>query len=101
MALQWIEAHGDERVSIDTLAAEAAVSPFHLLRLFDQVVGVTPYQYVLRRRLHRAATRLCDSSEPIATVALQSGFDDLSEFNRHFRRIFGLTPGEYRARAGR
>jgi AraC family transcriptional regulator len=96
-ALRWIEARGLAPVSIDALAAEVAMSQFHFLRVFEQVVGVTPGQYLLRRRLHRAATRLRQSGESIAAVALECRFEDLSTFNRQFRRAFGLTPGAYRA----
>ena len=97
-ALRWIETHENAPASIDALATEVATSAFHFLRIFDQVIGVTPGQYVLRRRLHRAATRLRGSGETVAAVALESGFDDLSTFNRQFRRAFGLTPSAYRAR---
>ena len=97
-ALSRIEAQREARIKVDDLAAEAAVSVFHFLRIFEQVVGVTPGQYMLRMRLHRAAVRLRRSSDPVATVALDCGFDDLSTFNRQFRRATGLTPGAYRAR---
>lgn len=96
-ALRRIEAQHGARVSVDELAAEAAVSLFHFLRLFEQVVGVTPGQYMLRTRLRRAAVRLRRSSDAIAGVALDCGFDDLSTFNRQFRRTTGLTPRAYRA----
>jgi len=53
---------------------------------------------MLRTRLHRAAVKLRRSSDTIAAVALDCGFDDLSTFNRQFRRATGLTPSAYRAR---
>jgi len=96
-ALRRIEAKHGARLSVAELAAEAAVSSFHFLRIFEQVVGVTPGRYMLRARLHRAAVRLRCSGDGIAAIALDCGFDDLSTFNRHFRRATGLTPGAYRA----
>jgi AraC family transcriptional regulator len=97
-ALRHIEAHHGVRLRIESLAEQSAVSPYHFLRIFEQVVGVTPGQYMLRLRLHRAAVRLRQSADCIAAVALDCGFDDLSTFNRQFRRTMGLTPGAYRQR---
>jgi AraC family transcriptional regulator len=96
-ALRRIEAQTGARLSVDELACEAALSPFHFLRIFEQVVGVTPGQYMLRTRLRRAAVRLRRSSDTITAVALDCGFDDLSTFSRQFRRATGLTPAAYRA----
>lgn len=97
-ALHRIETQRDARPSVDELAADAAVSPFHFLRIFEQVVGVTPGQYMLRARLHRAAVKLRSCADTIAAIALDCGFADLSTFNRQFRRATGLTPGAYRSR---
>jgi AraC-like DNA-binding protein len=68
------------------------------LRIFRQVAGMTPYQFLLKTRLHRAAVRLRTSEAAISTIAFDAGFNDLSTFNRRFRREIGETPGVYRAR---
>jgi AraC family transcriptional regulator len=82
--------------SLVHLAAEAHLSPYHFLRVFQSVTGVTPHQYVLRMRLRQAAVRLATESDRVSTIALESGFGDLSNFNRTFRAEFGLSPRAYR-----
>jgi AraC family transcriptional regulator len=87
--------------SLAALAREAGLSPYHFLRVFRQVVGMTPHQYVLRTRMHRAAVRLRLSDDPVSAIAFDAGFNDLSTFNRRFRRIMGANPTAYRARRQR
>jgi len=89
------------RRSLAALARDAAMSPFHFLRVFRDVVGMTPHQFLLRTRMHRAALRLRRSDDPVSTIAFDAGFNDLSTFNRRFRRITGMSPTAFRARAGR
>jgi AraC-like DNA-binding protein len=96
-ALRRIEAHADEPLALTGLARDAAMSPYHFLRAFRHVVGMTPYQYVLRTRLHRAAVRLRRSEDPVSAIAFEAGFNDLSTFNHRFRRIMGVRPTAYRA----
>jgi len=74
------------------------MSPYHFLRTFRQVVGMAPHQYVLRTRLQRAALRLRRSQDEISAIAFGAGFNDLSTFNRRFRRVMGVSPSLYRAR---
>ncbi len=100
-ALRRIERESDERLSLTRLAGAAAMSPYHFLRTFHAVVGATPYQYVLHTRLHRAAVRLRRANDSIAAIAFAAGFNDLSTFNRRFRRVTGLSPGAYRASSRR
>jgi AraC family transcriptional regulator len=95
-ALRRIEAEAQDRLALADLAREAAMSPYHFLRTFRAVVGLTPHQFVLRTRLHRAAVRLRASREPISAIAFDAGFNDLSTFNRRFRRVVGVSPGAYR-----
>ena len=96
-ALRRIEAQAHEPLALAELAREAAMSPYHFLRTFRAVVGMTPHQFVLRTRLHRAAVRLRRSSAAISTIAFDAGFNDLSTFNRRFRRLMGASPRDYRA----
>jgi AraC-like DNA-binding protein len=96
-AARRIEAAAEERLTLAQLARDAAMSPYHFLRVFRAVIGTTPHQFLLRTRLHRAAVRLRRSAEPVSTVAFDVGFDDLSTFNRRFRRVMGASPSTWRA----
>jgi AraC family transcriptional regulator len=96
--LRFIEANVAEKMSLASMARRAGMSAYHFLRIFRQIVGLTPHQFVLRARLHRAALLLKRSDQPVSTIALDAGFEDLSTFNRRFRSVMGVAPGTYRAR---
>ncbi|MEI9403051.1 AraC family transcriptional regulator [Mesorhizobium argentiipisi] len=100
-AVRLIELNAERPLSLNELADSTATSPFHFLRIFRHVAGMTPYQFLLRTRLHRAAVRLRSSDATISTIAFDAGFNDLSAFNRRFRREMGEAPGAYRVRRTR
>lgn len=81
------------------LARLARMSPYHFLRSFKAVTGVTPHQWLLRARLRSAAERLATTKTPVTEVALRVGFEDLSNFTRSFRAEFGASPREFRQAA--
>lgn len=95
-ALALIEARYAEPLTLGTLAGTARMSPYHFLRVFRAVAGVTPHQYLMRTRLRHAAIALARSDQPITEVALAHGFGDLSNFVTAFGRLFGASPGAYR-----
>jgi AraC-like DNA-binding protein len=88
-----------EPVALASVAREAGLSPFHFLRVFARVFGVTPHQYLVRTRLRRAARLLADEDHPITEVALDVGFADLSNFVRSFHRAAGVSPRGFRRAA--
>ena len=96
-ALHLIETRYREPISIAALAGEAGMSAYHFLRVFRDVVGVTPYQLLVRTRLRHAAIGLATTDEPILAIALANGFGDLSTFIATFRRVFGRAPRAYRS----
>jgi AraC-like DNA-binding protein len=95
-AALFLEANADSEVGLEDAARETGLSPFHFLRTFSKVLGVTPHQYLVRTRLRRAARLLADGALPITDVALEAGFHDLSNFIRTFRRAAGVSPREFR-----
>ena len=98
-AATWIEANSHRPIDLDAAADQAGISPFHFLRLFSKVLGVTPHQYLVRSRLRHAARRLTDEDEPITAIAYDVGFGDLSNFVRTFHRAAGVSPRAYRKAA--
>jgi len=98
-AALWIDAHSHEPVDLESAAKEFGLSPFHFLRLFARVLGVTPHQYLVRSRLRRAARLLADDATPITEVAYDVGFGDLSNFVRTFHRAAAMSPRSFRQAA--
>jgi AraC-like DNA-binding protein len=84
-------------VSLDELAGAAGVSRFRLVRLFDAAIGLPPHRFLLAQRIN-AVRALLERGTPIGRAALLCGFADQSHLHRHFRRAWGITPGEYLAR---
>jgi AraC-like DNA-binding protein len=99
--VRTLAARPEESYTLTALASQAAMSPYHFLRTFRQVVGLAPHQYLLRNRLHRAALRLKRSKDEISAIAFAAGFNDLSTFNRRFKKVMGVNPGAYRAPGSR
>jgi AraC family transcriptional regulator len=95
----WLDAHAGEEVDLETAARQAGLSPFHFLRVFSRVLGVTPHQYLVRARLRRAARLLAGDDRPITRVAMEAGFGDLSNFVRTFHRAAGMPPRRFRRTA--
>ena len=98
-AALWIDAHSHEPVDLESVAREVGASPFHFLRLFARVLGVTPHQYLIRSRLRRAARLLAEDTRPITEIAFDVGFGDLSNFMRTFHRAAATSPGSFRQAA--
>ena len=96
-AVRMIERCPDREHTLGSLAGVAGLSPYHFLRTFQQLTGVTPHQFILRARLREAALRLLQPAR-VLDIALDCGFGDLSNFNRTFRAEFGVSPRIFRLR---
>lgn len=89
----------DTPIAIATLAAAAGRDPIHLAREFRRHFGMSPGDYARTARIERSCALLRGTDEPIAAIALSTGFYDQSHFTNAFRRVVRLTPAEYRRRA--
>jgi AraC-like DNA-binding protein len=95
-AVRRISHHPDAQWTLTRLARDAGLSPYHFLRTFQRVAGVTPHQFIVRARLRDAATRVASEQDSVLAIALDCGFGDVSNFNRAFRTEFGVSPTAYR-----
>jgi AraC family transcriptional regulator len=98
--VEYVEGHLDSGPTLGQMAAVARVSPYHFARQFKQATGLPPHQYVIARRVERAKQVLQKGDDvPLAEVALHAGFSDQSQFSRHFKRLVGVTPRQFRTPA--
>jgi AraC family transcriptional regulator len=98
--LEHIEEHLDAALTLQQMAAAAYLSPCHFARRFKASTGMPPHQYVLARRVERAKRLLqIEGDFSLAEVAASAGFCDQSQFSHHFKRLVGVTPGQFRRSA--
>lgn len=98
--LRYADEHFADPLDLEALAGRAFMSKYHFLRVFRRAAGVTPYQYLLNVRMRHAAVALRKGTAPVATVALDAGFGDLSTFSNQFRRVFGASPRSFQRSSG-
>lgn len=96
-AKMYIDLHYNEQPFLEEMAAEACYSKFHFLRLFSQVYGVSPRQYLIRVRMSNARGQL-EKGVSVADACYQSGFSSVTTFSGLFKRSFGVSPHTYRSR---
>ena len=96
--LYFIETHLDDGLDVQILAREAGYSPYHFCRIFKASVGESAISYVTKLRLQRATLHVLDCDKSIIEIALDAGFETPNGFNKAFKKIFGLSPREYRNR---
>ena len=85
-----------EDLSLEELAACVHLSPYHFARLFKQSVGVPPHEYVIRQRIEKSKALLRSGRLSVGEVAQAVGFSDHSKLDRHFKRLTGLSPRQFR-----
>lgn len=95
-AVEYVEQHSSESLSLEEVARVACMSKYHFCRLFKKHFGIGLMQYLMTLRIRKTMELLMGSDLPVTLVALKAGFRDMSEFNRQFKKITGITPSTFR-----
>ncbi|MEM7584729.1 MAG: AraC family transcriptional regulator [Acidobacteriota bacterium] len=94
--LDFVATHYGRGITLEDMAAEAGISPYHFARLFKQTIGQPPYQFVMAYRVEQAKKLMAEPTRPLADVAVSCGFSDQAHFSRTFKRFTGSTPTAWR-----
>jgi AraC family transcriptional regulator len=98
--VEYIEEHLEASPTLEQIAAVARLSPYHFARQFKTATGLPPHEYVIARRVERAKQFLQGGGDlSLAEAAAHAGFSDQSQLSRHFKRLVGVTPGQFRMSA--
>ncbi|MDY0020629.1 MAG: helix-turn-helix domain-containing protein [Anaerolineae bacterium] len=97
-AVDFIEGNLKQEIAVADIADAAAFSLYHFCRVFSQTLHLTPYDYLIRRRLSESAVELADTDRKIIDVAFDYQFNNHETYTRAFKRMFGMQPYQWRKR---
>ncbi len=100
LAKDYIDVYLKEPLSLDLISENAALSPYHFLRLFKSIYQITPHQYILKERMHLAKYMVLSETKTVKEIAYEIGYEDQSAFNRVFKRFYKKTPLQIRNDVG-
>lgn len=95
-AKRYIREHFEERISLDEAAQAVNASTRHFCKVFKDATGVTFTDYLARVRVERAKNLLQNPHLRVSEIAFETGFESISQFNRSFKRVTGMSPTRYR-----
>lgn len=99
-AVEFMEGNLSKPLSLESIAGKACLSKYHFSREFKRYIGMSPIRFMMTRRICHATLLLQNTAFSISRVALQSGFNDQSEFTKWFKKTTGFTPSWYRKSFG-
>ncbi len=94
IAKELIDSNPGEKLDINSISRQAALSEFHFIRMFRQVFGFSPYQYQLKKRLNKAKQLLSSNCFTVSEVAVHTGFADVFSLSKAFKKEFGCSPSQ-------
>jgi AraC-like DNA-binding protein len=98
LARRFLNRYYDTPITIEQLSREAALSPYHLIRLFRRIYRQTPHQYLVQQRIAGAKELLRTTDLPITEICFAVGFESLGSFSTLFSKVAGISPSAYRLR---
>ena len=96
LMMQYIHTHYSENIALEDIAASAAIGKGTALHLFQENIKITPVNYLIRYRLKQAALLLSGTEKKITVISFETGFNNVDHFCRSFKKIYGITPTDYR-----
>ena len=97
-AIEYMTYHFQEEITIAKLAGACSISPSHFMNSFQKAAGLSAMEYLMHIRIRAVCSELTETKDDIAQIAFRCGFNNLSNFNRHFKTNMGMSPRDYRTK---
>ncbi|MDR2679458.1 MAG: AraC family transcriptional regulator [Tannerella sp.] len=98
IAVNFINEHLHEKISLRDLGEVVHISGFHFHRIFKAILGECPGRYIQRLRLEKAASKLTTTNQTLTEIAEQTGYQSPQALSKAFRKYYGIAPSEFRKR---